>query len=244
MSKGTLRQILLITDGCSNSGEDPAAIAALAKEQGVIVNVIGVVEEDSIGEQGIREIEEIALSGGGVSRIVYAEQLVKTVQMVTRQAMTQTIFGIVNRELTSIFGQAKELDDLPPDKRGEVIEVVDELGETLQLEVCLLVDTSASMKRKLPTVKESLLDLSISLQARVGESSFSLLAFPGKRKDTVKLLNWTPEMNELTNVFAKLSLGGITPTGPALREALKMFSSRNSRRGLIWDESFREEAGS
>ena len=31
------------------------------------------------------------------------------------------------------------------------------LGETVSLEVLILVDTSASMKHKLPTVKESLL---------------------------------------------------------------------------------------
>ncbi|GAB6891507.1 hypothetical protein JCM14450A_25130 [Geobacillus stearothermophilus] len=44
MRKGTLRQILLITDGCSNHGEDPAAMAALAREQGITVNVIGVLD--------------------------------------------------------------------------------------------------------------------------------------------------------------------------------------------------------
>lgn len=42
--KGTLKQILLITDGCSNSGEDPIAMAALAKEQDITVNVIGVMD--------------------------------------------------------------------------------------------------------------------------------------------------------------------------------------------------------
>ena len=34
MKTGTLKQILLITDGCSNQGEDPIAMAALAKELG------------------------------------------------------------------------------------------------------------------------------------------------------------------------------------------------------------------
>ena len=42
------------------------------------------------------------------------------------------------------------------------------LGETVELEVLILVDTSASMKQKLPTVKEALLDLSLSLNARSG----------------------------------------------------------------------------
>ncbi len=33
------------------TGEDPVAMAALAKEQGISVNVIGVMEEDTIDEQ-------------------------------------------------------------------------------------------------------------------------------------------------------------------------------------------------
>src|SRR5574342_324066 len=99
MKTGTIRQILLITDGCSNQGEDPIAMSALAKEQGITVNVIGVMEQDVIDDQGMKEIEGIALSGGGVSQIVYSQQLSQTVQMVTRKAMTQTLQGVVNKEL-------------------------------------------------------------------------------------------------------------------------------------------------
>ena len=54
MKTGTLKQILLITDGCSNQGDDPIAMAALAKEQGITVNVIGVMEQDVIDEQGYK----------------------------------------------------------------------------------------------------------------------------------------------------------------------------------------------
>ena len=109
MYTGKLKQILLITDGCSNQGEDPIAMAALAKEQGITVNVIGVMEQDVIDEKGLKEIEGIALSGGGVSQIVYAQKLSQTVQMVTRKAMTQTIQGVVNRELQQIFGDLIQL---------------------------------------------------------------------------------------------------------------------------------------
>ena len=49
-----IKQILLITDGCSNQGEDPIAMAALAREQGITVNVIGVMENDVIDEKGIK----------------------------------------------------------------------------------------------------------------------------------------------------------------------------------------------
>ncbi|WNF37067.1 VWA domain-containing protein [Bacillaceae bacterium IKA-2] len=242
MGKGSLKQILLLTDGCSNQGEDPIAIAALAKEQGITVNVIGVVDEDRISDQGIEEIKAIALSGGGISQVVYTQQLAKTVQMVTRKAMTQTIHGVVNRELTQILGKNQEIEDLPPEKRGQVMEVVDELGETMDLELLILVDTSASMKGKLAMVQEALTDLSISLNSRIGSNRFSLYSFPGKRKEVDKLVNWTPKIESLTGVFHKLSSGGITPTGPALKEAIAMFP-RKSRRSLISDEQYHEESG-
>ncbi|KAA0543701.1 VWA domain-containing protein [Bacillus sp. BGMRC 2118] len=244
MKKGTIKQILLITDGCSNQGEDPIAMAALAREEGITVNVIGVMEQDTIDEKGMQEIEGIAMSGGGVSQVVYAQQLSQTVQMVTRKGMTQTLQGVVNNELKQILGSNTSMEDLPPEKRGEVMEIVDELGETVELEVLVLVDTSASMKYKLPTVKEALLDLSISLNARMGDNRFSVFVFPGKRKEVEKILDWTPRLESLSSVFPKLTSGGITPTGPAIREALSHFEKKRSLRSLISrDEQYIEESG-
>ncbi|MCM3588554.1 VWA domain-containing protein [Mesobacillus maritimus] len=245
MRTGTLKQILLITDGCSNQGEDPIAMAALAREQGMTINVIGVIEQDVIDDQGLKEIEGIALAGGGVSQIVYSQQLSQTVQMVTRKAMTQTLQGVVNKELQQILGgSTTSMEDLPPEKRGEIMEVVDELGETVELEVLVLVDTSASMKHKLPTVKEALLDLSLSLNARSGSNRFSVFAFPGKRKEVEKLLDWTPNLETLSSIFPKLTTGGITPTGPAIKEAMSYFQQKRSLRRFLSndDEQFFEES--
>ncbi|RDI38423.1 VWA domain-containing protein [Falsibacillus pallidus] len=242
MRTGTLKQILLITDGCSNQGEDPIAVAALAKEQGITVNVIGVMENDVIDQNGMQEIEDISMSGGGISQVVYAQALSQTVQMVTRKAMTQTLQGVVNKELKQILGQSASIEELPPEKRGEVMEVVDELGEKADLEVLILVDTSASMKNKLPTVKEALLDLSLSMNARMGDNKFSVFVFPGKKNDVEKLLDWTPRLESLTSIFSKLSSGGITPTGPALREALGHFKKKRSLRSLISRDGQFEES--
>lgn len=246
MKTGTLKQILLITDGCSNKGEDPAAVATLALQQGVTVNVIGVLEnEQSEQPEGLEEVEEIALSGGGVSQIVYAKSLSQTVQMVTRQAMTQTLQGVVNQELKQILGPKQTLEELPPEQRGEVMEVVEDLGETCDLEVLVLVDTSASMHNKLPTVQEALFDLSLSLNARMGKNRFSIYSFPGKKKDITKVMDWTPELESISSVFPKLTSGGITPTGPALREAMQQFSQkkRSLRSFISRDESSIEESG-
>ncbi|HET7615565.1 MAG TPA: vWA domain-containing protein, partial [Bacillales bacterium] len=197
-----------------------------------------------IGDRGMKEIENIAMSGGGISQIVYSKQLSQTVQMVTRKAMTQTIQGVVNKELQNIFGEDEEMEDLSPEKRGEVMEVVDELGETLDLEVLILVDTSASMHSKLPTVQDALTDLSLSLSARSGSNQFALYAFPGKKRATEKILDWNPEINAIHKVLSKLSSGGVTPTGPAIRDALAYFKIPKRRSRLEEDESFIEESGS
>lgn len=245
MKKGTLKQILLITDGCSNTGEDPIAMAALAKEQGITVNVIGVMQNDHLGDQGRQEIDGIAMSGGGISQIVYTQQLSQTVQMVTRKAMTQTLQGVVNSELKQILGNSSSMEDLPPEKRGEVMEVVDELGETVDLEVLILVDTSASMNDKLPTVKDALFDLSISLNSRIGQNRFSIFAFPGKRNDVEKILDWTPRLDSISSVFPKLTTGGVTPTGPAISAAIQYFGKSKTRslRSLISRDEYIEESG-
>ncbi|QQK74290.1 VWA domain-containing protein [Salicibibacter cibarius] len=246
MGPGTLRQILLITDGYSNEGGDPSAVAALAREQQVTVNVIGVLEEGAMNQQAQTEIENIALAGAGIQQIVYKKQLAQTVQMVTTQAMTQTLQGVVNQELSQILGKDREWDELPPDKRGEVMEVVDEIGEVVNLEVVILVDTSASMRTKLPTVREALEDLSISMASRGGDNEFKVLAFPGKKRDADVVREWTRGLDQLTGMFQKITTGGITPTGPALKTALNHFD-RKKKRSLISrgeEESYLEERGS
>ncbi|WP_255822110.1 vWA domain-containing protein [Halobacillus shinanisalinarum] len=244
MKPGRLKQILLLTDGCSNYGEDPVAVAALARNQGVTVNVIGVLDDEQRNHpQGLEEVQSIAEAGGGVSQIVYQKNLSQTVQMVTRQAMTQTIQGVVNNELQQILGQGKTMEELPPEQRGEVVEVVDDLGEMCDLEVLVLVDSSASMHHKLPTVKEALYDLSLSLNARTGSNQFSIFSFPDPKDTIKKMVDWTPELDAIHGIFSKLASGGYTPTGPALKEALYSFASKSVQRNRQDGEDPYEETG-
>lgn len=234
LNTGTLKQILLMTDGCSNYGENPVQVANLAFKQGITVNVIGILENnENLGKKGINEVEAIAKAGGGISQVVYKEDLSKTVQMVTQQAMTGTIQGIVNKQLSDIFGKEQSLTEIDPEKRGEVMEVIEDLGETCHLEVLILVDTSASMHHKLQTVKEALIDLSISLHARTGENSFAIYQFPGKRQHVEKVQDWSPELDSISTVFPKLTSGGVTPTGPAIKEAIYEFSQMSVKESLL-----------
>ncbi|NLI68182.1 MAG: VWA domain-containing protein [Bacilli bacterium] len=230
MKVGTLRQILLITDGCSNRGESPVKSAERAFEAGIVVNVIGVVHPGEENDSSLTEINDIAEAGGGISQIVYEEDLSQTVQAVTVQAMSQTIQGVINKELTQIFGEQKAIEDVDPEHRGEVIELVEELGEKADLEVLILVDTSASMHSKLNAVKEALIDLSYNLQSRAGINEFAIYQYPDKHEGIAVVCDWTQELDSISVIFPKLKTGGITPTGPAIQEAVYEFSKKQMRR--------------
>lgn len=220
-----MKQIILITDGCSNVGISPVAAAAQAKEEGIVVNVIGIVGGGLTDEYGIAEIQDIAGAGGGMSRLVTPDQLSRTVQMMTRQTVMQTIQQAVGQELRGIIGTSR-LEALPPEQRSEVVRVIDELSETSELQVALLIDASASMKPKLQAVKEALYDLQLSLQARAGKSRMAVFHFPGNVSgdEPVKLdLGWTSDLANLGRLFYKLNMRGATPTGPALIRVVQYY---------------------
>ncbi|MFD0677119.1 MULTISPECIES: vWA domain-containing protein [unclassified Paenibacillus] len=222
-----MKQIILITDGCSNVGISPVIAAANAKVEGITVNVIGLLDSGLLGEHGSEEINEIALAGGGMSRIVTTAQLSQTVQMMTRKTVAQTIQQVIGKELQHILGDSK-IESLPPDKRSQVVQVLDDLSETTTLKVALLIDTSASMKPKLQAVKEAIYDLQLSLQARSGVSETAVFHFPGSpssRLDVEMDLDWTRDLANLNRLFYKLNMKGTTPTGPALLKVIQLMTS-------------------
>ncbi|OMF25279.1 hypothetical protein BK133_21790 [Paenibacillus sp. FSL H8-0548] len=223
-----MKQILLITDGCSNVGLSPVVAAAHAYSDGISVNVVGVLDHGDVGELGAAEIDEIARAGGGLSRMVNTRQLSQTVQMMTRKTVVQTIQLAVQKELKHVLGN-DSIEALPPEKRGEVVRVIDELGESSSLQVALLIDASASMKPKLAAVEEAIRDLMLSLQARQGKSEISVFHFPGSRHgdDCIMDLGWTDHLNGVNGIFPRLQMGGTTPTGPAIMHVIDFYRQGN-----------------
>lgn len=219
-----MKQILLITDGCSNVGENPVLAAAHALQEGITVNVVGVIDHGTIGELGSREIADIAKAGGGLSRIVGTPQLAQTIQMMTRKTVVQTIQQAVNKEVKKILGDGS-IEELPPMQRSQVVHVVDELTETSPLRIALLIDASASMKPKLGAVEDAIRDLALSLEAREGQSEIAVFHFPGRTSsDDAELdMNWTSDMTGVRSLFSKLRMRGATPTGPAIFRVLEHF---------------------
>jgi Ca-activated chloride channel family protein len=221
----SLKQILLITDGCSNVGEDPVTVAETARRYGIAVNVIGILEAQTAGSSGLREVREIAEAGGGASRIVELHQLAQTMHMMTRQTMHMTIHQVVNRELQSIVG--KPLEDLSPDTRAEVAQMVDRAGEEAELCLVLLIDVSASMNDKLTQVRTAIEDLEIGLNSRKGKHQVAVAVFPA-RDQAVKVISHFCEKPGLSILGASLAAAGGTPTGPALEQAIRMLVEMDS----------------
>ncbi|MFD2115457.1 vWA domain-containing protein [Paenibacillus yanchengensis] len=226
-----MKQILLITDGCSNVGMSPVVAAAHAKAEAISVNVIGVLDDGDLGEFGAQEIAEIARAGGGMSRLVNTRDLTQTVQMMTRKTVVQTIQQAVHKELQQVLGTST-IEALPPEKRGEVVRVMEQLTETTDLKIALLIDASASMKHKLPAVEEAIADLMLSLQARQGNSEVAVFHFPAHKHggDCTMDVDFTNQFSKLNHIFHNLPLSGTTPTGPAIMYVLQAFDQFANRR--------------
>jgi Ca-activated chloride channel homolog len=223
----TMKQILLITDGCSNKGSDPVQAAMFARKHGIAVNVIGIVDGGDLRSAGRKEVTEIAELGGGMSRIVEARQLAMTMQMMTQHTVQMTIQQVVNKELKQLLGTDSE--GLPPEKRSEVAEMVDRIGEEAALQLVLAIDTSASMHDKLPTVREAIRDLKIGLDVRKGSHLVALLTFPGTTGDDVEVISDFSSSPDLSGLSNSLRANGGTPTGPAIEKATRMLVAAHAK---------------
>ncbi|MCL6637971.1 MAG: VWA domain-containing protein [Alicyclobacillus sp.] len=219
--QAVIRQVLVVTDGCSNVGEDPAVCAARARRRNITVNVIGVVDQGEMGLQGRAEAYSIADAGGGMCRIVEPAVLAQTVQMVTQQTMQLTLQQVVNRELLQVMG--KTVEDLPPGERVRILQVVDKLQDEVGLELVVAIDTSASMREKMAAVRAAIHDLALSLQVRQGPALVAVLAFPGEGEAAVRLVQPFQVGVNVTALEQVFVARGGTPTGPAILEALALF---------------------
>ena len=101
-----LKQIILISDGQSNTGPNPANIAELALEKSIIVNTIGIVDSKE-NQSSIFELEEIAERGGGVCDFTTdIDTLREKVEILETGGTTLTGFAIEGA--IEIFEENKE----------------------------------------------------------------------------------------------------------------------------------------
>lgn len=226
--QAAIKQIILITDGHANQGGDPVKAAAEASALGIAVNTIGLLHKGELGERGRREIETIAQAGEGVWDIVEARDLSPSIQLISRQSSAQTIEKLVSRQLKEVMG-IKDLANIPPEKRGKVLQLIDDLGEKAYLKCVILLDCSGSMHTKLELAKDSIIDLLLSLQARQGEGEIALIAFPGINGQGARIVaDFTKVVESLEEALNTLQASGGTPTAIALQEALNLFVEKTA----------------
>src|SRR5699024_9830860 len=101
-------------------------------------------------------------------------------------------------------------------------------------------DTSASMRDKLLTVKEALLDLSMKLDARSGRNHFAIYQFPYKRETKGVIHDRAERLAEVSVIFPKQINSGKTPSRTAIMEDINQFN-RLEVSEWMYDEPYREE---
>lgn len=231
--KAILKQIILVTDGHSNQGPDPVQAAREASSNGITVNVIGVLHEGKLGEKGRQEIEAIAQGGEGVWDIVEAEALSDSMQFISRQSSLQTMEKLVSKQLKKVM-EIDNINNLPPQKRGKVLQLMEEISESAYIQCLILLDCSGSMAPKLEIAKDSIVDLLLSLQARKGGGEMALIAFPGGKGYQSRIVSpFTQRVESLEKCLDSLKVSGGTPTGAAIQEAVSLFSRPVLEDGLV-----------
>lgn len=219
----SIKQMIVITDGCSNQGEKPERAALEACKNGITVNTIGLMH-DGLDEAARIEIESIANAGEGIADFTTLAELSCSMQALTRSSVQMTVEKAIQRQLASIVGPGG-LTAVPPQTRGKIVSVWEEICESATLKCLILLDCSGSMQPKLAQADQSIRELLTALQARKGRSYLAVAVFPGNIGEVYRLaMNFTPDLGNITSVLTGVRAGGGTPTGPAIREAINLFT--------------------
>ena len=231
IESGEIKQIIVVTDGRSNTGISPVEAAKKAYDAGVTVSTIGVINLRSSGdEKDIEEVEEIAKAGGGLCEYSHIEDLGRTIQNLTHRTAQRTIEQIVSRQLKVIMGE--EIENLEPRSRLKIVDFIEKYGENINLKCVVVLDTSGSMRDKLPAAKKSVVELLESLQGRKGSSSIAVITYPGEDAGMCSVIcSFTSEISILKQKLELISSGGGTPTGPAILKACELMHQYYEVRG-------------
>lgn len=218
------RQIMLITDGESNEGVDPMTAAKEGHDKGVTTSTIGIIDKNN-DERPLKEIKDIAEAGGGVWDITNIQNLSMALSVATVKSVYKTIEEAVNKELKEIIGTG--LNDIEPQSRIKVTDMIDRLGDEVNIKCCVVVDASSSMANKMNMAKKSIINLLRILGQRKGKTKIAVVSYPGKNESQYDILcDFTEDITILEGSLNKIVIGGNTPTGPAIKSAVQLLSSK------------------
>lgn len=218
---GVIRQMVIITDGRSNIGINPAEAAAKANAMGITVSAIGIISGEGRDEGDVMEIEAISKAGGGLCDYCYLEDLGIILQDMTQKTVNHTLECIVSKQLKSIIGQ--NITNIEPKARMKIVEFIESYGNRVDLQYAIVIDTSKSMMSKLELAKKCIADLMETLKTRKGVSKVALISYPGDSGNAANVAcEFTSELSVLKEGLKALKARGDTPTGPAIEMAAEL----------------------
>jgi len=234
MKSGVLKQIILITDGQSNIGGDPVISAKNAYNKNIIVNTIGIVNNEDSNDKALDEIVSIAKAGGGQYEYTQINNLYQTMKSVTIKTINQTIQQAVNKQLKEIMGQG--LENIEPASRNKLLKYIEEYSAEIEISCCILMDCSGSMNKKIDEARYSIMDLLDSFNYRKGKVNLAVIAFPGSKLENFEVIHsFSDDICKLkTSIYGTRASGG-TPTAPAIEKAISLIEEYSSE-SIIFEE--------
>ncbi|AKL97111.1 Mg-chelatase subunit ChlD [Clostridium aceticum] len=222
--QAVIKQIIIVTDGQSNVGGNPIFVAKEAFQKNIIVNTVGIIDQNQKEEKPLEEIIYIAEAGGGIHEYTYVDQLYQTMQSVTYKTVNRTLQETVNKQLKEMIGQ--DLHDMPPESRSKILQYIDSFADEVTLQCCILMDTSGSMANKMMMARHSILDLMDSFKGRKGKCDIALITYPGNVGEDYKVIhNFDDTEKDLEKRLYQIQPRGTTPTAPALRYAIELIEN-------------------
>lgn len=219
------RQIMLITDGESNEGVCPISVAKEGHARGVTTSTIGIINGTN-EEKPLKEIKDIADAGGGIWETTDIQNLPIALSVATVKSVYKTIEEAVNKELKEIIGTG--LVDIHPESRIKVTDMIDKIGDEINIKCCIVIDSSGSMTNKMNIAKNSILNLLRILSQRKGKTEIAVISYPGKSLNQYEVLcNFTEDRESLEKSLHKIQIGGNTPTGPAIKAAIDLLCKKD-----------------
>lgn len=212
--------MIIISDGQSNTGPNPVNMAALAFDNSIIVNTIGIIDNEN--PLPIFELESIAENGGGICELSNINNLSEALSRLTVKSVYNTVEEMVSQELKEILDL--NMEEINPKERHKFIRLIDKIGNEIDLKCLILLDISGSMRKKIDIARKSIFELLLFLGERMGENHIGVMVFPYKNSNCKLLCDFTQDIDILRNEIKIVETGGTTPTGFAIEEAIKVFS--------------------
>lgn len=223
IDSGEIKEIIIITEGKSDSGISPVEAARKAYKEGIAVSAVGIFSPEGGSEKDMEAVKEIAEAGGGLWYYSDMEDLGSTIREITHNTALKTIEQIVGRQLKAIIGE--EIPDLEPQSKKKIMDFIEKYGGNINLKCVVVFDTEKSIKGSLSIAKRSVTGLLESLQKRKGSSSIAVIACSREYAGMYNIIcDFTCDISLLNQKLELIRCSGDGQAGAAILKACQLMN--------------------